>query len=43
MVPPVDGRNFPTLDIRVTLVLLGLSVIAMFIMGTRTFLRRVIT
>jgi ABC-2 type transport system permease protein len=43
MVPPVDGRNFPTLDIRVTLLLLGLSVVAMFVMGTRTFLRRVIT
>jgi ABC-2 type transport system permease protein len=43
MVPPVGGHNFPTIDIAWTLSLLGISVVAMFAVGTRTFLRRVIT
>lgn len=43
MVPPVGGHNFPTLGIGWILALLGISVVAMFIAGTRTFLRRVVT
>ncbi len=43
MVPPIGGHNFPTLGIGWTLLLLGISVVGMFIAGTRTFLRRVIT
>lgn len=43
MVPPVNGHNFPTLGLGWTLLLLGISVVAMFVLGTRTFLRRVIT
>lgn len=43
MVPPVNGHNFPTLAIGWALLLLGISVLAMFALGTRTFLRRVIT
>ena len=43
MVPPVGGHNFPTLAIGWTLLLLGISVVAMFVLGTRTFLRRVVT
>jgi len=43
MVPPIGGHNFPTLGIGWTLLLLGISVVAMFIAGTGTFLRRVIT
>jgi hypothetical protein len=43
MVPPIGGHNFPTLGIGWTLALLGISVVAMFMAGTRTFLRRVIT
>jgi ABC-2 type transport system permease protein len=43
MVPPINGHNFPTLGLGWTLLLLGISVVAMFALGTRTFLRRVIT
>jgi ABC-2 type transport system permease protein len=43
MVPPVGGRNFPTLGIGWILLSLSLSVAVMFAAGTRTFLRRVIT
>lgn len=43
MVPPMGGHNFPTLTIGWTLLLLGISVAAMFALGTRTFLRRVVT
>jgi len=43
MVPPVNGRDFPTMGIEWTLLLLGVSVVVMFVMGTRTFLKRVVT
>lgn len=43
MVPPIGGHNFPTLGLGWTLLMLGISVITMFVMGTRTFLRRVVT
>lgn len=43
MVPPVGGQNFPTLGIGWTLVMLTISVVAMFVLGTRTFMRRVVT
>ena len=43
MVPPINGHNFPTLGIGWILPLLGISVVTMFVLGTRTFMRRVIT
>jgi ABC-2 type transport system permease protein len=43
MVPPIGGHNFPTLGIGWILPLLGISVVTMFALGTRTFLRRVVT
>lgn len=43
MVPPINGHNFPTLGIGWILLLLGISVVTMFVVGTRTFMRRVIT
>ncbi|MBV9765896.1 MAG: ABC transporter permease [Acidobacteriaceae bacterium] len=43
MVPPFNGRNFPTLGLAWILFALGLSVLLVFVMGTRTFLRRVVT
>jgi ABC-2 type transport system permease protein len=43
MVPPMGGRNFPTLSLFWILLMLGISVVAMFAVGTRTFLKRVIT
>lgn len=43
MVPPVAGRNFPTLGLPWILLALGLSVLLVFVMGTRTFNRRVVT
>jgi ABC-2 type transport system permease protein len=43
MVPPIGGHNFPTLGIGWILLMLSVSVVAMFVMGTRTFLRRVVT
>ncbi|HEX4167081.1 MAG TPA: ABC transporter permease [Bryobacteraceae bacterium] len=43
MVPPINGHDFPTLGLRWILCALGISVVAMFYLGTRTFRRRVIT
>ncbi|HEX4769429.1 MAG TPA: ABC transporter permease [Bryobacteraceae bacterium] len=43
MVPPMGGRNFPTLSLAWILLMLGVSVIATFALGTRTFLKRVVT
>lgn len=43
MVPPIGGHDFPTLGITWILVMLGLSLIAMFALGARMFLRRVIS
>jgi ABC-2 type transport system permease protein len=43
MVPPIRGHDFPTMGIGWSLLLLGISVVAMFVAGTRTFLRRVVT
>jgi ABC-2 type transport system permease protein len=43
MVPPLNGKDFPTMGIEWTLLLLGVSVVVMFVMGTRTFLKRVVT
>lgn len=43
MVPPINGRNFPTLGLAWILLALGLSLLLVFVMGTRTFHRRVVT
>ena len=43
MVPPIGGQPFPTLPPHWILLALGVSVIAMFLAGTRTFYRRVVT
>ncbi|HSM76430.1 MAG TPA: hypothetical protein VLT57_02335, partial [Bryobacteraceae bacterium] len=43
MVPPVGGRDFPTLDLGWILFALGASVVVMFLAGCRTFHRRVVT
>jgi ABC-2 type transport system permease protein len=43
MVPPIGGHSFPTLGIGWILLLLGVSVVTMFVLGTRTFLSRVVT
>jgi len=43
MVPPIGGRNFPTLSPYWILAALGVSVLVMFVAGTRTFRRRVVT
>jgi ABC-2 type transport system permease protein len=43
MVPPSNGRDFPTLSLTWILPALGVSVIAMFIIGARTFRKRVVT
>jgi ABC-type multidrug transport system permease subunit len=43
MVPPINGHDFPTMGIGWTLLLLGISVVVMFVAGTRTFLKRVVT
>ena len=43
MVPPVSGREFPTLDLHWILPALGASVLVMFLLGRRTFHRRVVT
>jgi ABC-2 type transport system permease protein len=43
MVPPIGGHEFPTLGIGWSLLLLGVSMAAMFAAGARTFLRRVVT
>jgi ABC-2 type transport system permease protein len=43
MAPPVHGHDFPTMQIGWALLLLASSVVVMFILGTRTFLKRVVT
>ena len=43
MVPPIGGRDFPTLHLHWILPALGISVIVMFLLGNRTFYRRVVT
>lgn len=43
MVPLVNGHEFPTLNLYVILFALCTSVIVMFVLGTRTFHRRVVT
>ena len=43
MVPPVNGHDFPTLSVFWICFALGTSVIILFAIGTRTFLRRVVT
>ncbi|MBV9404363.1 MAG: ABC transporter permease [Acidobacteriaceae bacterium] len=43
MVPPVAGREFPTLSLHWILPALGASVLVMFLLGRRTFHRRVVT
>jgi ABC-2 type transport system permease protein len=43
MVPRIGGREFPTMAIGVSLLMLCLSVVVMFVVGTRTFLKRVVT
>jgi ABC-2 type transport system permease protein len=43
MVPPVNGREFPTLSLHWILLALFASVIVTFVLGTRTFRKRVVT
>lgn len=43
MVPPIDGRQFPTLGLHWILLALGVSVLVTFLLGNRTFSRRVVT
>lgn len=43
MVPPVGGRDFPTLPLVWITVALLTSVVVVFLLGTRTFGRRVVT
>ncbi len=43
MVPPVGGRDFPTLGLEWILPALGASVVVMFLLGARTFRKRVVT
>lgn len=43
MVPPMGGRDFPTLNLHWILPALGISVLIMFVLGARTFRKRVIT
>jgi ABC-2 type transport system permease protein len=43
MVPPIEGHDFPTLNPYVILIALGISVTIMFMAGTRTFYKRVVT
>jgi ABC-2 type transport system permease protein len=43
MVPPSGGRDFPTLSLRWILPALGVSVLTMFLLGVRTFRKRVVT
>lgn len=42
MVPPIGGRNIPTLGIVWVLLAMGASIIGSVIVGTRTFRRRVV-
>lgn len=43
MVPPAGGREFPTLELHWILLALGISVIAVFLAGRRTFYKRVVS
>ena len=43
MVPPINGHNFPTLGLPYILTALGASVVIMFLIGRRTFYKRVVT
>ena len=43
MVPRVGGHDFPTLGVPWILVALSLSVVVIFVVGTRTFRQRVVT
>jgi ABC-2 type transport system permease protein len=43
MVPQIGGHDFPTLGLQWILPMLGISVIVMFIVGARTFRKRVVT
>jgi ABC-2 type transport system permease protein len=43
MVPPIQGHDFPTLGLPWILFALGASVIVMFLIGRRTFHKRVVT
>jgi ABC-2 type transport system permease protein len=43
MVPQMNGRDFPTLNIYWILPALGISVLVMFFIGTRTFHKRVVS
>jgi ABC-2 type transport system permease protein len=43
MVPLIDGHELPTLNPYVILIALGISVAVMFVLGTRTFHKRVVT
>lgn len=43
MVPPMNGHEFPTLGLPWILTALGASVVVMFLIGTRTFSKRVVT
>ncbi len=43
MVPPISGREFPTLPLPWILGMLITSVVVVFVLGTRTFGRRVVT
>jgi ABC-2 type transport system permease protein len=43
MVPPINGHDIHTMAISWSLLLLTVSVIVMFVLGTRTFLKRVVT
>lgn len=43
MVPPMNGRELHTLDLGWILFALGASVLVMFLIGTRTFYKRVVT
>ena len=43
MVPPIHGHELPTLNLYVILVALSMSVAVMFLAGTRTFYKRVVT
>jgi len=43
MVPQIGGREFPTLPLVWILIALCTSVVIMFVLGTRTFKKRVVT
>jgi ABC-2 type transport system permease protein len=43
MVPPIHGHEFPTLPLQWILPALGIAVVVTFVMGARSFIRRVVT